>query len=91
MGTAHLPSPTKMTGVLTLRRREMSTRPLLEFPIKGKNLPVRNATNCSLQSAGASGGNREGGSETEAKAKEFYERKIQRNKKRDRQKNKEDI
>lgn len=66
-----LPRSTKMTGVLTLRRRECSPV-LLEFPDRGKKLPVRKATNCSLQSAGALGGNRVAGRVTEAKAMEFW-------------------
>lgn len=45
---------------------------MLEFPERGKKRPVRKATNCSLQSAGASGGNREAGSVTEARAIEFW-------------------
>lgn len=68
------PMPTKMTGVLTLRRRECSPV-LLEFPDRGKRLPVLNATNCSLQSAGASGGNRLAGRVTEARATEFWRKK----------------
>lgn len=63
-----------MTGVLTLRRREFSPV-MLEFPDRGKRLPVLNATNCSLQSAGASGGNRVAGRVTEAKATEFWREK----------------
>lgn len=59
-----------MTGVLTLRRRECSPV-LLEFPDRGKKLPVLKATNCSLQSAGALGGNRVAGRVTEARATEF--------------------
>lgn len=59
-----------MTGVLTQRLRECSPV-LLEFPDRGKKLPVLNATNCSLQSAGASGGNRVAGRVTEARATEF--------------------
>lgn len=60
-----------MTGVLTLRRRECSPV-LLEFPDRGKKLPLLKATNCSLQSSGASGGNRVAGRVTEAKATEFW-------------------
>ena len=68
------PRPTKMTGVLTLRRRESSPE-LLEFPESGKKLPVLKATNCSLQSAGASGGNRVAGRVTEARATEFWRKR----------------
>lgn len=50
---------------------------LLEFPDKGKKLPVLKATNCSLQSAGASGGNRVAGRVTEARATEFWRKKPQ--------------
>ena len=60
-----------MTGVLTLRLRAWSDRPL-EFPTKGKNRPVRKATNCSLQSTGAVGGKRDEGRETDARAMAFY-------------------
>lgn len=45
---------------------------VLEFPVKGKKLPVRKATNCSLQSAAASEANRLAGRVTEAKATEFW-------------------
>lgn len=45
---------------------------MLEFPDTGKKLPVLKATNCSLQSAGASGGNRVAGRVTEARATEFW-------------------
>lgn len=66
------PRPTNRTGVLTLRRRACSPV-LLEFPDRGKKLPVLYATNCSLQSAGVSGANRVSGRVTEAKATEFYQ------------------
>lgn len=45
---------------------------LLKFPIKGKNFPLRKATNCSLHSAGAFRGNRDGGRETDASATAFW-------------------
>lgn len=69
-----LPRPTKTTGVLTLRLRECSPV-LLEFPDRGKKLPVRKATNCSLQSAVASGGSKVAGRVTDARAIEFWRRK----------------
>lgn len=59
-----------MTGELTLRRRERSPV-LFELPDRGKKMPLLKATNCSLQSAGASGGKRVGGRVTEAQALEF--------------------
>lgn len=69
-----LPRPTKRTGVLTLRLRECSAV-LFAFPDTGKKLPVRKATNCSLQSAVASGGNKVAGRVTEARATEFWREK----------------
>ena len=48
---------------------------MLEFPVNGKKRPVRNATNWSLQSAGASGGKREAGRVTEARAMEFWRKR----------------
>lgn len=60
-----------MTGVFTLRLRVCSPL-LLEFTDRGKKLPVRKATNCSLQSAVVSGANRVAGIVTEAKATEFW-------------------
>lgn len=67
-----------MTGVLTLRLWECPTA-LLEFGNRGKKLPVRKATNCSLQSAAASGGNRVAGRVTEAKATAFWRKKNTHN------------
>lgn len=67
-----------MTGVFTLRLRECSPL-LLEFPDSGKKLPVLKTTNCSLQSAGASGGNRVAGRVTEARATEFWRKKGKQN------------
>lgn len=68
-----------MTGVLTLRLRECSAV-VFEFVERGKKLPVRKATNCSLQSDAASGGNRVAGRLTEAKATEFWRKKIKQTK-----------
>lgn len=58
-----------------LTRLRKCSPALLEFPDTGKKLPVLKATNWSLQSVVASGGNRVGGRVTDAKATEFWRKK----------------